>query len=290
MDTEVEEMRRSYKIFMILTLFMILVFFTTSVSADMQKGDTGEDVGDLQQMLFETGFFFYEIDGVFGNLTEQSVMDYQEFAKLPVTGIVDEYTWSALMETWYQVMDEMYAQDDVRYFAPVADGARDYDELLQIIAASESYETYNNPGYSIQDISGDGEYELLIGSIETTDGASGSGNEIYALYTWRDGKPYFSFEGWSRNSYRYMGNGEFLYQGSEGAMYSMFGVYSIAPDGTNLICKDYYFTFEKDESFSEIGFYHNTTGEWNKSVSDELTMTGEEFWQMEAELEKKLQI
>ena len=30
------------------------------------------------------------------------------------------------------------------------------------------------------------------------------------------------------------------------------------------------FTKEKDESFEEIGFYHNTTGEWDASVSEEL--------------------
>ena len=27
---------------------------------------------------------------------------------------------------------------------------------------------------------------------------------------------------------------------------------------------------EKDESFEDIGFYHNTTGEWEASVSEEL--------------------
>ena len=30
------------------------------------------------------------------------------------------------------------------------------------------------------------------------------------------------------------------------------------------------FTKEKDESFEEIGFYHNTTGEWEASASEEL--------------------
>ena len=37
-----------------------------------------------------------------------------------------------------------------------------------------------------------------------------------------------------------------------------------------------YFTMEKDESFEEIACYHNTTGEWDASVSEEL---GEDaFW------------
>lgn len=97
----------------LLSIFILAGIFPSaaSVQADIQKGDTGKDVMYLQRMLFDTGFLFDEADGIFGSLTEQAVKDYQEFALLPVTGIVDDYTWSALGTTWCQFIDEMYGDD-----------------------------------------------------------------------------------------------------------------------------------------------------------------------------------
>lgn len=144
-------------------------------------------------------------------------------------------------------------------------------------------------GYSTLDISGDGTPELLIGAVAGESGDGCYGNEIYAVYTCSSGTPTLSFEGWYRNRYRYTGNGSFFYQGSGGAMYSMFGSFILTVDGTGLSCNDYYFTFEKDESFTEIGFFHNTTGEWDTAVSEELSITDEQFWQKEAEYESLVQ-
>lgn len=68
-------------------------------------------------------------------------------------------------------------------------------------------------------------------------------------------------------------------------MYSIFSSNTIALDGTKLDCVDCYFTFPKDESFEEIGFYHNSTGNADSiEGSEELDISDEEFWEMEEAL------
>ena len=57
----------------------------------------------------------------------------------------------------------------------------------------------------------------------------------------------------------------------------MFGEYVLSAEG-KLESKDYYFTYEKDEDFTEIGFYHNTAGDWDPKVSEELDVSEDEFW------------
>ncbi|MGN0341848.1 MAG: hypothetical protein ACI4DO_03555 [Roseburia sp.] len=187
---------------------------------------------------------------------------------------------------------EVYGNILNRLYDFITNGEEDYDPaegeigVMEAIAGMESSEALSSVGYTIQDVSGDGIPELLIGEVENL---YGPGNSIYAGYTIVDGEPCLIFEGWARNSYQYMGDGEFYYYGSGGAMYSIFGTYTISPDGTSLICNDYYFTYEKDESFTEIGFYHNTSGDWDTSVSEELDVTDEEFWGIETELESQVE-
>ena len=64
-------------------------------------------------------------------------------------------------------------------------------------------------------------------------------------------------------------------------MYSVLENYVLNANETGLSCKDFYFTKEKDESFDEIGFYHNTTGEMDASLSEELDE--DTFWNKSAE-------
>ena len=61
----------------------------------LEEGDEGPDVIDLQRMLPR---FKGEIDGDFGPVTEQAVIDYQRSRGLEVDGIVGEQTWRALYE------------------------------------------------------------------------------------------------------------------------------------------------------------------------------------------------
>lgn len=139
-------------------------------------------------------------------------------------------------------------------------------------------------GYAIKDISGDGIPELVIGHIN--DVQTGEGYEIFAVYTCIDGKPQYVFEGWARSAYYIMADNKLFYSGSGGAMYTIFGTFKLKEDGTKLECENYYFTSEKDESYEEIGCYVNTTGEMDKSVSEEISE--DDFWNIYATFEDNI--
>ncbi len=162
--------------------------------------------------------------------------------------------------------------------------------VMEAIMGQEKEVALGSVGYSIQDISGDKVPELVIGAITESKDFIGYGKEIYAVYTCVKDVPHYVFEGRSRSRYFIMNQGKFFYQGANGAMYSIFGTYTMTLDGTALSCKDYYFTFEKNESFTEMGFYHNHSGVWDKVVSEELKISDEAFWQIEAALENQTQL
>ena len=186
------------------------------------------------------------------------------------------------------LLDELYEL--------IAEGSEEFDfdaaegkaGVIEATMGMKRSEAFGSVGYTLQDISGDGMPELIIGAVKEKTAEGYSGSDIYAVYTYAGDETICTLEGRARSSYRYMGDGNFLYHGSEGAMYSIFGTYKISDDGRSLACNDYYFTYEKDERFAEIGFYHNTSGQWDKSVSQELNITYEEFWKIEDDLIKNI--
>ena len=156
--------------------------------------------------------------------------------------------------------------------------AYDYREgtsgIGEIIMNSDGTEA-NTIGYTFLDVNHDGVTELIIGSISEEKDGKYFGQNIYSAYTYED-IPYLLLEGWSRNRCFLLEDGTFYTEGSGGAMYSLLENSVLDANATQLTCKDLYFTYEKDESFEEIGFYHNTTGEWDVSVSEELEEDA--FW------------
>ena len=131
-------------------------------------------------------------------------------------------------------------------------------------------------GYIMQDFSGDGIPELLIGAEDNC--------MVYALYTIADGAVQLLAEGTYRNMYYLTEDGLFLNQGSGGAIYSIIGTYELKAGESALTCRDYWFTHEKDGNFEDVRCWHNTTGEMDPAVSEELAMTLDEFWAMEMDL------
>ena len=130
--------------------------------------------------------------------------------------------------------------------------------------------TYNAPaadntGYLYYDINGDGKEELIIC------GANGTDNNIYAIYTWKNGQTYRIAEGWSRNWYSITADGKIINSGSSGAADSCFGVYHINNTNTALECEDLWFTTSIDNDFSKVATYHNTTGIWDVSQSEKIS-------------------
>lgn len=220
-----------------------------------------------------------------------------------------------LTEAYRIVLDSAYGLiagvggdiSDIDYL----EGLTGLDEFVHITEFENIDERLACVGYRFEDLNGDGISELLI--METTDasGASegsgagsaslnqsgdntipnapqnASGSRLFAVYTLVDGKPCCVLESMYRNSYSLTEDGTFFNQGSAGAMYSIFAEEKLSKDGNTMSCIDYWFTYEKDESFQEIGYYHNTTGDWEKNLSEEVGE--EEYYNALEKLESKVQ-
>lgn len=128
------------------------------------------------------------------------------------------------------------------------------DDLFGILDAPSS--SLSDIGYMIQDLSGDGIPELVIGFPEY--------GSVIALYTLVDNKPVNTFFGWSRSSYLYAGGSTFIYTGSAGAYNSITGLLSLSKDGQKQIYSEYYYT-EPNSSHQDINTY---------LVSGPITVTG----------------
>ena len=170
-------------------------------------------------------------------------------------------------ENWYNtILDSNYelimgGADDYEY----RDGTSGIGEVIM----NSDENAACTIGYTFLDVNHDGVAELIIGSISEEKEGKYYGQNIYSAYTYED-IPHLLIEGWSRNRCFLLEDGTFYTEGSGGAMYRMLENYVLDVNATQLSCKDYYFTKEKDESFEEIGYYHNTTGEWDVSVSEDL--------------------
>lgn len=146
------------------------------------------------------------------------------------------------------------------------DGTAGVGEFVRIDGAN----AINTIGYAFVDSNKDGEVELVIGSINEEKDGKYFGQLIFSAYTYKDA-PVLILEGWSRRRCCLLNDGTYYWEGSNGAMYSYFENNRLEENGTTLIDNDFYFTYEKDKNYEEIGYYHNLTGEWDKSVSEEIS-------------------
>lgn len=65
---------------------------------NLKRGSFNDDVALLQKLLRENGFQSIVVDKDFGPRTEEAVRLYQTVNQLPVTGIVDKFTWGKLLK------------------------------------------------------------------------------------------------------------------------------------------------------------------------------------------------
>ena len=73
---------------------------TEPVSGELRRGDSGEDVREMQKRLLKWDYAClpeYGADGDFGRETEDAVKAFQRASKLPETGVYDPATEAALM-------------------------------------------------------------------------------------------------------------------------------------------------------------------------------------------------
>ena len=178
-----------------------------------------------------------------------------------------EEIYSGLLETAYDILTK----------GPEDDIPEGFTGIMEIYNNFQS-EAVNNVGYRIDDVTGDGVPELIIGT----------NNTILALYTIKDGKEYLAIEGWMRSSEQMLSDGSFYMSGSAGAAAHIFGRYTLSSDGTTKTWSDCYFTDVKDDQTWEIGIYHNKTGDMDKEHSEELHISSEDLTSIEEGYYKKV--
>ena len=202
-------------------------------------------------------------------------------------------------------------EDDI--ISPETAGAAMYsvllDQLYTVIASGETMsselegafalydglghmdvsEMLNAAGYAVIDVNGDRTPELLIGLVSDYEEGKAEGNILYALYTYSGEKPVCVTESYVRDGYRWMGDGKFCYTGSSGAANSGFGMFNLPEGSTELSCEGFWFSDITEGTETEIGYYHNTSGNWNAGDSEELSVSNDEFWEMEEELLAQVQ-
>lgn len=160
---------------------------------------------------------------------------------------------------------------------PIADGEMGIQEVAFIGNALDFV------GYAIEDISGDGIAELLIGYMDDGTWNLYSSN-IFAVYTLKDNAPVLALSGVYRDAYRYLGGGRFLNVGSGGAYLNSFGTFSLSRDGQKLTCEDFYFTVPRKDAAWETTVYSNKTGECNAAKSAKFNGTEDDFWILQENL------
>lgn len=184
---------------------------------------------------------------------------------------------------------EMYRQkiQDIRdLINKVGSGEQiDYSEdnlFMGFIARMTEYlgvETARNSfGWRAMDLNGDALSELVIGYLPGQDRPV----QIIAVYTYFDNELKLLIEGWERNRWNMLDGNTFYNEGSNGAIYSVFGEYELNADAAEINCIDYYFSYEKvSGNWDEIGYYHNTVGVDDKNESEELPKGWDEFFEIQ---------
>ena len=117
-------MRRYHRF--IALLLALLTLCASAASAELRRGDSGDGVYALQELLFESGWLFELPDGAYGRNTEQAVKDYENHAGLPVDGVADDEMLAALQADWYALMVEL-GQMEPEEGAPIYDDGEDAD-------------------------------------------------------------------------------------------------------------------------------------------------------------------
>ena len=133
-------------------------------------------------------------------------------------------------------------------------------------------------GYTMQDISGDGIPELILGYADKNQGQGSYSSEIYAIYTLENGKPQLKFEAWFKDRLRLLKDNKLFMQGTSGAAESYTGRFAL--EGTKKKCLDFFFTKPDEQDPGQIIVYHNQNGTRDPKQSEKSPITLEELGDM----------
>lgn len=62
----------------------------------LRMGSRGAQVRRIQEFLTEKGMYHGAIDGIFGSMTKQAVIEWQGYCEITKDGVVGKYTWATM--------------------------------------------------------------------------------------------------------------------------------------------------------------------------------------------------
>ena len=254
---------------------------TENSSETAQADDTAEDTTDAAQPnntaedLSETA----RSDNSTGDAAEAT--DTDESAETDTIYLKPGNSYQDILDNAYTVITNRGA-DIVE-----ADDIFEYTGIWEAGIGRSTDEALASIGYMLYDVDGNGIEELIIADMPENDGGPWD-NRILLMYSLADDKPVLVIDGWARNRYYLLNDSTFYNEGSGGAAYTIFATYRMAADGISIEVIDYYFSDYRDDSVEEYwlaegnwGWFHNTTGEWEKDKSEFMEFENEDVpWGM----------
>ena len=156
----------------------LLMSTGTAVQAVVQRGDQGDEVQYVQELLIEYGILTDNADGVFGPNTENAVRSYQRAAGLVETGIADTLTVNRL---YYDVQVQKSGQETAQSSSPEAAAGGTQDAQAENGQGAAQGDAQANSGQTDEDgweILGAGGQQGQSGTQEgqagSTEGQSGT--------------------------------------------------------------------------------------------------------------------
>lgn len=142
----------------------------------------------------------------------------------------------------------------------------------------------NMLGYTLQDINNDKVPELIFAILDNEKQGKGYyGKDIYAVYTFVDGKIKFVDEGWARSNIKLLANNMLLTRGNSSNTDYVLVLEDLLPNG-NKRCVDMYFTRSKSNNEPGLDVYRNDVGRADVAVSQKTNMTADDFFDMGEEM------
>lgn len=142
----------------------------------------------------------------------------------------------------------------------------------------------NMLGYTLQDINNDKVPELIFAILDNEKQGKGYyGKDIYAVYTFVDGKIKFVDEGWARSNIKLLANNMLLTRGNSSNTDYVLALKDLLPNG-NKRCIDMYFTRSKSNNEPGLDVYRNDVGRADAAVSQKTNMTADDFFDMGEEM------
>lgn len=139
-------------------------------------------------------------------------------------------------------------------------------------------------GYTLQDINNDKVPELIFAILDNEKQGKGYyGKDIYAIYTFVDGKIKFVDEGWARSNIKLLANNMLLTCGNSSNTDYVLVLEDLLPNG-NKRCVDMYFTRSKSNNEPGLDVYRNDVGRADVAVSQKTNMTADDFFDMGTEM------